>query len=126
VTKFETKTSESAGWIEQTSVEYLIRRSCIISLAESVPWQVSRDGIARVTYTGGYLLPGTTPSAGQTALPSDLEQAAVEQVAYWFQNREALGLTRLWPHGGTYEQLSGLDLLPSVGATLKRHQRWAV
>src|SRR5882672_9766741 len=123
VTKFETKTSESAGWIEQTSVEYLIRRSCIISLAESVPWQVSRDGIARVTYTGGYLLPGTTPSAGQTALPSDLEQAAVEQVAYWFQNREALGLTRLWPHGGTYEQLSGLDLLPSVEAVLHRHQR---
>src|SRR5882762_332830 len=28
VTKFETKVSESAGWIEQTGVEYLIRRSC--------------------------------------------------------------------------------------------------
>src|SRR5437867_3488656 len=30
--------------------------------------------------------PGDTPAAGQTALPDDLEQAAVEQVAYWFQN----------------------------------------
>src|SRR3954464_1817588 len=31
VTKFETKISESAGWVQQTSVEYLIRGSCIIS-----------------------------------------------------------------------------------------------
>ena len=40
-----------------------------------------------MTLTGGYVLPGTTPSAGQTALPDDLEQAAVEQVAYWFQKQ---------------------------------------
>jgi hypothetical protein len=39
VTKFETKTSESAGWVEQTSVEYLIRNSCIISLSNNFgPW----------------------------------------------------------------------------------------
>jgi len=47
---------------------------------------------------GGYVLPGTTPSAGQTALPDDLEQAAVEQVAYWFRNRDNTGLLRSWPH----------------------------
>src|SRR5436309_8184459 len=35
VTKFETKTSESEGWIEQTDVEYVIRKSCIISLSEN-------------------------------------------------------------------------------------------
>jgi len=40
-----------------------------------------------VTYTAGYVLPGDTPAAGQTALPDDLEQAAVEQVAYWFQKQ---------------------------------------
>jgi|SRR6266850_1137954 len=130
VSKFETKTSESAGWIEQTGVEYLIRRSCIISLSANNlgPWTLGfgpGPALARITYTGGYVLPGTSPSAGQTALPSDLEQAAVEQVACWFQNREALGLTRLWPHGGTYEQFSGLDLLPSVEAVLHRHQRMA-
>jgi len=82
--------------------------------------------LARITYTGGYVLPGSTPSAGQTALPSDLEQAAVEQVAYWFQTREALGLTRLWPHGGTYEQFSGLDLLPSVASVLRTYARWTI
>src|SRR6266404_4056745 len=32
VSKFETKSTEAEGWIEQTTVEYLIRRQCIISL----------------------------------------------------------------------------------------------
>src|SRR5712671_6945235 len=31
VSKFELKTSEAEGWIEQTNVDYLIRRSCVIS-----------------------------------------------------------------------------------------------
>src|SRR4051812_5931444 len=35
VTKFETKISESSGWLQQTSVEYLIRSSCIISLSNN-------------------------------------------------------------------------------------------
>src|SRR5437773_390865 len=54
VTKFETKTSESAGWIEQTSIEYLIRRSCILSLSSSLIYQLSTINsqlpAARVTY----------------------------------------------------------------------------
>jgi hypothetical protein len=49
---------------------------------------------ARVTYTGGFVLPGDTPAPGQTPLPPDLEQAAIEQVAYWFRNRAGL-MTRL-------------------------------
>ncbi len=35
VTKFELKTNETDGWVEQTGIEYLIRRQCVISL--SVP-----------------------------------------------------------------------------------------
>src|SRR5437762_10192142 len=31
VTKFELKSSETDGWAEQTEVQYLIRRQCIIS-----------------------------------------------------------------------------------------------
>src|SRR5882672_5902509 len=34
VSKFELKTSEAEGWLEQTGVDHLIRRSCIISLAQ--------------------------------------------------------------------------------------------
>jgi hypothetical protein len=38
VAKFELKTSESAGWLEQTDVEYLIRHSCIISLPSPISY----------------------------------------------------------------------------------------
>src|SRR3974390_87457 len=33
VTRFERKTAESEGWMEQTGVDYLVRKNCIISLA---------------------------------------------------------------------------------------------
>src|SRR6266487_3063687 len=81
VTKFELKSNETDGWSEQTSVQYLIRRQCVISLSAPLNSQHSTlnpPAVARVTLTGGYVLPVSTPSAGQTALPDDLEQAAVE------------------------------------------------
>src|SRR6266516_2216785 len=85
VTKFELKSNETDGWFEQTGVQYLLRQQCVISLSVPLNSQSSTlnsPALARVTLTGGYVFPGTTPSAGQTALPDDLEQAAVEQVAY--------------------------------------------
>src|ERR1043166_8024578 len=33
VTKFAMKTTETEGWLEQSGVEYLIRRNCVISLS---------------------------------------------------------------------------------------------
>src|SRR6266550_7340701 len=92
VTKFELKPNETEGWIEQIGVEYLVRRACVLSLASALDSRPSTLGPAqaRVTYTGGYVLPGTTVGAGQTALPSDLEQAALEPVAAWYQSRDKL------------------------------------
>src|SRR5438552_1445657 len=92
VSKFELKTSESEGWIEQTNVTYLIRNGSVISLESPLSSLPSSLCIGRVTLTGGYVLPGDTASAGQTPLPPDLEQAAIEQVAYWFRNRDKIGL----------------------------------
>ena len=57
-------------------------------------------------------------------LPDDLEEAAVEQVAFWFQRKERLGIRISWPHGGTYEQLVVQDLLPSVTTVLANYTRW--
>ena len=79
--------------------------------------------LARHTYTGGYVLPGTTPGPGQTPLPADLEQAAVEQLAFWFQHRDKLGLKISWPSGSEYKQFAVQDLLPSVQATLAQYRR---
>jgi hypothetical protein len=129
VTRFEIKATEAEGWVEQTGVNYLIRRKCVISFHS--PLSASQSSIsylpapiARVTYTGGYVLPGTTPGVGQIALPDDLEQAAVEQVASWFENRDKLGLVRQWLHQGTYEQLAQLDLLLPVQSVLQCYKRW--
>ena len=128
VSKFELKATEAAGWIEQTGVDYLIRQACIISLIlplSFVPQAVSPQ-LTRVTYTGGYVMPGTTPSAGQTALPADLEWAAVEQVAAWFQQRDKLGLLRHWPSGGTFLAFPQEPLLPQVAATIRSYRRWNI
>ncbi|HEY5909857.1 MAG TPA: hypothetical protein VJA21_04555 [Verrucomicrobiae bacterium] len=126
VTKFELKTDETEGWVEQTAIRYLVRASCIISLQSPLVFSLQPlafPATARVTYTGGYVLPGTTPGAGQTALPDDLEQAAVEQVASWFQKRDHQGIRTSWPYNGEYKQFASLDLLPSVSAVLKSHAR---
>src|SRR6266478_7573654 len=69
VTKFELKSNETDGWSEQTGVQYLIRPKCVISLSVPLSSQLSTlnsSGLGRVTLTGGYVLPGDTPSAGQT------------------------------------------------------------
>ncbi|HEY5911569.1 MAG TPA: phage head-tail connector protein [Verrucomicrobiae bacterium] len=121
VSKFEVKDSESGGWVEQAGVEYLVRQRCVISLA--APLGSCRQQ-GRITYTGGYVLPGTPPAEGQTPLPRDLEQAAIEQVAYWFQNRDRLGLLRIWEYNGTYRHYADLDLLRSVRAVLFQYTRW--
>jgi hypothetical protein len=57
-------------------------------------------------------------------LPNDLENAAIEQVASWFQNRDNLGIDTTWPHTGTYKKFAQLDLLPNVQTVLKRYERW--
>jgi len=130
VTKFELKTSEGPGWVEQTGVDYLLRQGCVVSLRWPLSYipQVAfmNPGLGRLTYTGGYVMPGTSPGAGQVALPADVESAAVEQVGAWFQQRDKLGLIRYWPSGGTFLVFNPLPLLPQVSASLRPYVRWEV
>jgi hypothetical protein len=130
VTKFELKTSEGAGWVQQVGADCLLRQGGVISLSVPLGFvaQVGpmNPGLGRVTYTGGYVLPGTSPTAGQTALPADLESATIEQVAVWFQQREKIGLIRHWPSGGTYLVFTQAPLLPQVAAILRPYRRWAI
>ena len=130
VSKLELKTSEVEGWVEQTGIDYVVRRACVISLKGSfgvlARGLASEAGLGRVTYTGGYVMPGTTPGAGQAALPADLEHAVIEQVAAWFYNKEKVGLIRHWPDVGAYVVLSQLPLLPEVAAMIRPYRRWSV
>jgi hypothetical protein len=119
VSAFELKDDELTGWQTQSDTKYLVRHGCIITLlsplGSSFQW-------ARVTYTGGHVLPGDTPGPGQTPLPDDLEQACVEQCASLFQNRERLGLVR-YMEGSSLRVLDQPDLLPSVRRILETHTR---
>jgi hypothetical protein len=128
VTKFESKTSEATGWQEITPIpDFLIRSTCIITLPFPPRSTLyASDALTRLVYAGGYVLPGTTPAPGQTPLPDDLEQAAVEQVAYWFQKRDLLAVKTMWPKDGVYKQFADLDLLDPVIATLNRYTRWSL
>lgn len=127
VAKFELKRSEVEGWVEETGVEYLLRRGCVVSLSAPLGSFSWRDfGVARITYTGGYVMPGTVVEPGQAGLPADLESAAVEQVAVWYQQRDKLGLFRHWPSNGIYLVLSQQPLLPQVTAMIRTYRRWNV
>jgi len=119
VTKFETKEREFDPWSERADIDYLVDQRCVISLKK----RLGDCGAGRVTYTGGYVMPGTVVDAGQTALPDDLEQAAVEQVAAWFLNREKIGRIRIWPKGGVYEEFQQTELLPGVREVLRAYER---
>jgi hypothetical protein len=129
VTQFELKTNEREGWTLKDP-DYLIRHACVITLLDRIG---TARQIARITYTGGYVLPGDpdppAPLPGHLApmrLPGDLEHAATEQVAAWFQNKDKLALIRHWPNAGTYDVLSQQPLLPTVTAILRRYELWKV
>ena len=129
VSRFELKTSETTGWQQiQPTPDFLISSSCIISLSSPLGYCQSAianaRAVARITYTGGFVSPGTEPQPGQTPLPPDLEQAALEQVAFWYQSRDTLGLKTIWPRDGAYKQLAQLPLLISVQSVLQTHARW--
>ncbi len=121
VAKFELKSNESDGWGEVTGVQYVLRSQCVLSLQARLG---SARQVLRVTYTGGYVLPGETPGAGQQALPDEIEQACVEQVAYWFQSKDRLGIITSMETGVAFYQFSQLDLLMHVKALLERFRRW--
>jgi len=122
VSQFALKSSESEGWILQTEVEYLLSpKKSVIELAEPLG---SVRQLGRVTYTGGYVLPGATPTGNQVALPDDIEQACIEQVVYWYSRRSQLGLLSISSEAGIVQQFQSADLLPQVRATLKRYERW--
>jgi len=122
VTQFALKSSESEGWIVQSGVEYFLSpQKSLVELAQPLG---SLRQVGRVSYTGGYILPGATPTGNQIALPDALEQGCIEQVAYWYSRRTQLGLLSISSDAGIVQQFQSTDLLPQVQATLKHYERW--
>jgi len=124
VTQFELKSTEAEGWLVQSNIDYVLSPTkVIIELAQ--PLGSSRQ-LGRVTYTGGYVLPGTAASGNQIALPDEIELACLEQAAYWYQRRAQLGLVSISSDSGLVQQYQSADLLPQVQAVLRRWGRWLV
>ena len=60
LSQFALKSSESESWILQSGVEYLLSpQKCVVELWEPLG---SVRQLGRVTYTGGYVLPGAAPT----------------------------------------------------------------
>src|SRR5256885_14211700 len=57
LTRFELKTTEAEGWIEQPGIGFLIRNHCVLTLHRPFSIQPSAFSlqVARVTYTGGFV-----------------------------------------------------------------------
>ncbi len=124
VTAIALKSTEAEGWVTESPLpDFLLRRGCVLTLAAQLG---TRDELGRVTYTGGYVLPGTDPEEGQTALPKAIEQACIEQVAYWYQNRSRLGYTGIAAEGGSVTLHPKLELLPIVKVTLDGYRRYTL
>lgn len=130
IDRFDVMANFGDGWEEQTDVEYLIRRAGEIACMVCFPSALgSSDEVARITYAGGYVMPGGTVGSGQTALPSGIEQAAIEQLVNWYQNKDRLGLANVSGQGGSVAAnpisvVAPLDLLPQVHNLLRSYVRW--
>ncbi len=121
VSLFELKTTETEGWLEQDNIDYMLSpQRMMVELA--APLGTSRQ-LGRVTYTGGYILPGTAAVAPQLPLPDAIEQSCIEQVVYWYQRRNQLGLVSISGEGGSISQFRTLDLLPHVKSVLENNER---
>jgi hypothetical protein len=120
---FQRLTKASEGWQAISDAEYVLRAGCIISLiSELGRWKEQ----IRVTYSGGYVLPGSNPppSTPNPQLPDDLQQSCVEQCAYLYQNKDRLGLAMVAQEGGRIQQFPKIDFLSSVASVLAKYERW--
>jgi len=85
-------------------------------------WLEFPDSV-RVVYRGGYCSAGQTPAAGETALPSDLREAAIEQVTFIYKRKDDIGLSAVSFPGTSINKFAELDLLPLVKQTLDKYKR---
>lgn len=122
ISSIQTRTSRRSAWVRE-SVDYEIRYGCVLYLQSSIGDETEQ---ARVMYIGGYVPPGTTADDGQTALPKDIEQSALDQAAFWYESRHSLRVADLNARGNTQRASGDLTLLPHVTEILDRYRRLAL
>ncbi|MFA5187039.1 MAG: hypothetical protein WC551_11205 [Patescibacteria group bacterium] len=77
----------------------------------------------QVVYRGGFAAPDAVLTAGETALPADLREAAIMQCSFVFKRRDDIGLEGVSFDGGSFSKFSAMKLLPEVAAVLDSYKR---
>lgn len=85
-------------------------------------WDPNPDAI-QVVYKGGYCYAGATVGTGETALPDDLREAAIEQAVFLFQRKDDMGLVSVNYQGGAINKQVDMNLLPQVKLILDNYRR---
>ncbi len=85
-------------------------------------WLTIPDCIQAI-YRGGYASAGQTPGTGETAMPNDLREAAIEQASFIFKRKDDIGLAGVSAEGGSMSKFSAIKLLPIVEQILKKYRR---
>ncbi|HBR20260.1 MAG TPA: hypothetical protein DD726_08595 [Phycisphaerales bacterium] len=97
------------------------RKGMLVSLYGT--WPLFVPDAIQVIYLGGYAAAGATLTAGQTALPGEIREAAIEQASFIFKRRMDIGLSAQSFDGGSINKFSDMDLLPLVKQVLDMYKR---
>jgi hypothetical protein len=79
--------------------------------------------VTQVIYKGGFVAAGQTAGSGETAMPADLREAAIEQAAYFYKHKDDIGLSSASFKGESFNKFADINLLPMVEAILKNYKR---
>ena len=77
----------------------------------------------QVIYRGGYCPAAQTPGTGETALPPELREAAIEQSCFLFKRKDDIGLSSVSAEGGSISKFSAMKLLPLVTDILDSYKK---
>jgi len=85
-------------------------------------WYSLPDSI-QVICRGGYCPAAQAPGTGETALPAELREAAIEQSCFLFKRKDDLGLSSVSAEGGSISKFSAMKLLPLVTDILDSYKK---
>lgn len=85
-------------------------------------WFSIADSI-QIIYRGGFCPAGQAPGTGETAMPNDLREAAIEQACFIFKRMDDIGLSGVSIEGGSMSKFTAMDLLPMVKKILDNYRR---
>jgi hypothetical protein len=72
----------------------------------------------QAVYRGGYTAAGSSPGAGEKAIPADLKEIAILAACILFKRRDDIGLNSISAMGGSVSVFAELGFPPIVKSTL--------